>query len=193
MTAIPSRALRKRMLELPEAAHPTAERLAKVDDDDVLVIATDAAKGGAVASRAVRVMSNPLDRYYRQQRLDRADPDRNRILYDVGEDYAALAFRAGQTPRPAMVNLHRVDGGDTDPDGLKQALAWDKLHRADQALRRRGCPAHVSVLRAVCCEGISAAEWGKRFDFRERGTGLAYLRTALRLLAEEWGRIRRGA
>ena len=105
----------------------------------------------------------------------------NNSEYVLGQAYGELSYKAGLSGLPKCSSFDRQPGGQHDSDATHRAI--QTIRKADQAVG----PTAANVLRAVCTEGHSPADWEKTMGFpSERGHGLLFLKDALRLLHEHW-------
>ncbi len=120
-----------------------------------------------------------LHRYHRRHLLS-ATKEEGARLFNAGEEYARAAYAAGLAPLPKIGMLERIDCGQGDP--MTSAMQRRKIISADEAIG----PMHASCIRSVCVEDWSADAWARARGYLRNGTGLAYLRDGLTLLADHW-------
>lgn len=136
----------------------------------------------AGAKRAWVSTISSLHRYHRRGLLHR-EKDIAQQMFQAGEEYARIAYAAGQAPLPQLGAIMRVDCSRGSPESGMDALR--RLRYADQVIGWM----QASCVRAVCVEDWSADAWGKAKGYARHGVGMLFLRDGLELLAKHWGML----
>ncbi|MGX7707994.1 hypothetical protein [Methylobacterium sp. Gmos1] len=177
---------------------PTPERLAQAG----LAVASDRRSGrlqvvgaGSVgiigADRVVRLTDAPLDRLHARRRLDEADADRNRILFEAGERLRIHHFQAGLSGLASASNFNGAGGGG----GLRTPITeTQERHRREMRRAEAGMDAgDWAAVRAVVLEERILEEVGREIGYQQAsaaaGVALDRLRRGLKVLAQLWGAL----
>lgn len=191
------------------AAHPTAtpsrdaapapERTAEVtfnavreSGGRVRIIGSNATTiiGGEAA---VRIAPAPLDALAARQRLDEADPDRNRSLHAAGDRLRHHHYRAGLSGF-ARAARERLCSGGSGPS--QSGTITETMEASRRAFYQAEAAMHAgdwAVVQAVVIEERSLEATGSALGLGARGSAvpvaLDRLRRGLQILAERWGML----
>lgn len=137
----------------------------------------------------IRLTDTPLDRLASRSRLDEADPDRNRQLFEAG-DKLRNHFYIGGLSGFAANDLNGGGGGhpaSRTPISETMESSRRTLRIAESAVR----PHEWIVVRAVVCEERTLLEAGREIGYGHekaaQAVALDRLRSGLADLAELWG------
>lgn len=178
-------------------AAPAPERTAKVgftaireSGGRVRIIGSGAA-GVIQGDGAVRIAPAPLDGLCARQRLDEADPDRNRLLHAAGDRLRHHHYRAGLSGFASAANDPAL-GGRSDPSQCGTITeAMEASRRAFYQAEAMMHPGDWAVVHAVVIEERTLEAAGIALGLGARGAAvpvaLDRLRRGLQALAERWG------
>lgn len=152
------------------------------------------------ASGVQEVVRDPLDYYRDHGDLDKADVERNRILWQAGDKYRTIHMEAGLTAGRAVNYGEASFGGGGDPAyGMPQSefvvRRREEYRAARAAVFDRLGRVYGGVLDAVVIDldRIEDVAPVPHADVRtRRAFGLEFLRVGLDALARHWGMIGKG-
>lgn len=143
------------------------------------------------ADKVVRLTDAPLDRLHARRRLDEADPDRNRILFEAGDRLRTHHFQAGLSGMASASNFNGAGGGG----GLRTPIT-ETQERHRREMRRAAAEMDAGdwvVVQAVVLDERILEEVGRDLGYAHdraaAGVALDRLRRGLRVLAQLWGAL----